>query len=196
MSHAQATVTTHHDGLGQGPWTPVAPVAGWWSRAAARLIDEVVLLLGLLPFIIGLVMLVDARGVGSTIYQSADPARETYRVTVLIGVGLMGLGGLLGIVVWVWNRVVQQGGTGQSFGKAALKIVLVSSDTGKPIGTTSAFLREITHVVDGIFAIGYLWPLWDRRNQTLADKLVGTVVTKKVGQAHDDGHTWAQRALA
>ena len=37
MSQAQATFT-HHDELGRGAWTPVA---GWWSRVAARLIDEV-----------------------------------------------------------------------------------------------------------------------------------------------------------
>ena len=196
MSQAQATVTARYDGFAVGPWTPVPPVASWWSRAAARLIDEAVLVVGMLPFVIGLVMLVDAKGAGATIYQSADPARDTYRVTVLIGIGLMGLGGLLGILVWVWNRVVQQGGTGQSIGKAALKIALVSAATGKPIGTSSAFLREITHAVDGIFAIGYLWPLWDRRNQTLADKLVGTVVARKVGQSEHDGRSWAQRALA
>jgi uncharacterized RDD family membrane protein YckC len=31
--------------------------------------------------------------------------------------------------------------------------------------------------VDAIpFFIGFLWPLWDRRRQTFADKLLGTVV--------------------
>jgi uncharacterized RDD family membrane protein YckC len=196
MSQAQATqatVTTHLDGFGRGTWTPVA---GWWARVAARLIDEVVQILGMLPYVIGLVMLLEAKNAGATIYQSADPARQTDRVAVLVGLGLMGLGGILSMVVWVWNRVVQQGRTGQSIGKAAMKIVLVSASTGKPIGAGSAFIREVAHIADGIFYVGYLWPLWDRRKQTWADKLVGTVVAKDVRPAQSDGPTWAQRALA
>ena len=193
MSQAQAAVTTQQHEFGRGTWTPVA---GWWLRVAARLIDEVVQILGMLPYLIGLVMLLDAKGSGATVYQSADPTRQTDRVTVLIGLGLMGLGGILSMVIWVWNRVVQQGRTGQSIGKAAMKIVLVSSRTGTPIGAGSAFVREIVHVVDGSLYIGYLWPLWDRRKQTLADKLVGTVVAKDVRQPQSDGPTWAQRALA
>jgi hypothetical protein len=41
-----------------------------------------------------------------------------------------------------------------------------------------AFGREIAHVLDGAVYIGYLWPLWDRLNQTFADKIVGSVVVR------------------
>lgn len=146
MSQVQATFT-HHDQLGRGTWTPLA---GFWVRVAASLIDAFVQLLGMLPYLIGLVMLIEAKGAGANIYQSADPTRQADRVTVLTGVGLMVLGGILSMVIWVWNRVVQQGRTGQSIGKAALGIVLVSARTGTPIGAGSAFLREVVHyVVDG-----------------------------------------------
>lgn len=193
MSQVQATFT-HHDQLGRGTWTPLA---GFWVRVAASLIDAFVQLLGMLPYLIGLVMLIEARGAGANIYQSADPTRQADRVTVLTGVGLMVLGGILSMVIWVWNRVVQQGRTGQSIGKAALGIVLVSARTGTPIGAGSAFLREVVHyVVDGLVFIGYLWPLWDRRKQTLGDKVVGTVVAKDVRRPQSDEPTWAQRALA
>jgi uncharacterized RDD family membrane protein YckC len=190
---AQATSTIHHDQFGRGTWTPLA---GWWSRVAAQLIDGCIQLLGMLPYFIGLVMLVEAQGAGASIYQTADPTRQADRVTVLTGVGLMVLGGVLSMVIWVWNRVVQQGRTGQSIGKAAMGIVLVSARTGNPIGAGSAFIREIAHMfIDGTFYIGYLWPLWDRRRQTLGDKLVGTVVAQQPRRAQSDEPTWAQRAL-
>ncbi|SDP44726.1 Uncharacterized membrane protein YckC, RDD family [Pedococcus dokdonensis] len=196
MTQAQASFTTH-DQLGRGTWTPVA---GWWTRVAARIIDELVQLVGMLPYIIGLVMLMDAQGLtaGDAVspYGTVQPVRPVDQATLLISVGLMGLGGILSLVIWIWNRVVQTGRTGQSIGKAAMKIVLVSSTTGRPIGGGMAFVREIAHVLDGFFYIGYLWPLWDGRKQTFADKLVGTVVAKDVRQAQSDEPTWAQRALA
>ena len=37
-------------------------------------------------------------------------------------------------------------------------------------------LREIAHAVDAaIFYVGYLFPLWDAKRQTLADKMLATV---------------------
>ena len=192
MSQAQATSTAHHQDFGRGTWTPPA---GWWTRVAARLIDELVQLVGSLPYITGLVMLLGLQSSGATIYQSVDPARQTDHVTVIAGLGLMTLGGILSLVIWIWNRVVHQGRTGQTIGKAAMKIVLVSATTGKPIGSASALAREIAHLADGIFFIGYLRPLWDARRQTLADKIFGTVVAPGVLRAHFEEPNRTQRAL-
>lgn len=37
-------------------------------------------------------------------------------------------------------------------------------------------VRQIAHIVDGIIRyVGYLFPLWDPRRQTLADKIMSTV---------------------
>jgi uncharacterized RDD family membrane protein YckC len=75
-----------------------------------------------------------------------------------------------------WNRWIQ-GGQGQTIGKKMLNIKLVSEETGQPIGTMNAFLRDLCHFVDGIICdIGYLFPLWDPKRQTLADKIMKTVV--------------------
>ncbi|WP_238176989.1 RDD family protein [Kribbella sp. VKM Ac-2566] len=42
-----------------------------------------------------------------------------------------------------------------------------------------ALLRQLTHSIDGFACyIGYLWPLWDRRRQTFADKINNTYVIK------------------
>jgi uncharacterized RDD family membrane protein YckC len=84
---------------------------------------------------------------------------------------------ILGIAVLAYNRWFQAGKTGQSWGKKALNIRLVNEQTGQPIGAGMAFLRDICHIVDGIICyIGFLFPLWDAKKQTIADKIVKTLV--------------------
>ncbi|MEV4626377.1 RDD family protein [Micromonospora sp. NPDC049523] len=86
---------------------------------------------------------------------------------------------LLGLAVHVYNRWIQAGKTGRSWGKQALGISLVAEATGQPIGAGKAFLRDLAHIVDGIICyIGYLFPIWDAKRQTLADKIMSTVVVK------------------
>ncbi len=88
------------------------------------------------------------------------------------------------VVVWLlsfayqlWNRGYRQGTTGQSIGKSVMKIKLVSAATGRPIGFGMALVRDIAHVADAIICyVGFLFPLWDAKRQTLADKLISTVV--------------------
>lgn len=85
---------------------------------------------------------------------------------------------LLASLGWtIYNRWYQGGTTGQSLGKKVPYIRLVSEETGQPIGPLMAFMRDICHVVDGVICyIGFLFPLWDTNRQTLADKIVRTVV--------------------
>lgn len=76
----------------------------------------------------------------------------------------------------IWNRWIL-GGQGQSIGKKVMKIRLVSEETGQPIGTLNAFIRDICHFVDAIICyVGFLFPLWDAKRQTIADKIMKTVV--------------------
>ena len=95
-----------------------------------------------------------------------------YRVFVVyLLVGLASLG-------WtIYNRWYQAGTTGQSLGKKVLHLRLVSEETGQPIGMLMAFVRDICHIVDAIICyVGFLFPLWDAKRQTIADKIVRTVV--------------------
>jgi uncharacterized RDD family membrane protein YckC len=101
----------------------------------------------------------------------------------LDAVGILYLVGGLGWVAWIgwsiYNRWIQQGNTGQSLGKRIAKIKLVRADNGQPVGTGVAFLRDLAHFVDNVICyVGWLWPLWDDKAQTLADKIVGTVVVQ------------------
>jgi uncharacterized RDD family membrane protein YckC len=53
---------------------------------------------------------------------------------------------------------------------------VVSEQTGQPIGFGLSVVRQIAHIVDSIICyIGFLWPLWDPKRQTLADKIMRTV---------------------
>lgn len=84
---------------------------------------------------------------------------------------------VLALVWLIYNRWIL-GGQGASIGKKALGLRLIKEQTGQPIGAGMAFARDLAHIVDTIICyIGYLFPLWDAKRQTLADKIVGTVVT-------------------
>jgi uncharacterized RDD family membrane protein YckC len=78
---------------------------------------------------------------------------------------------------WIYNRCIQAGRTGQSLGKKTLHLRLISEKTGEPIGAGMAFARDVCHILDSLACyIGWLFPLWDAKRQTFADKIVGTVV--------------------
>lgn len=54
---------------------------------------------------------------------------------------------------------------------------LISEATGEPIGAGMAFVRDICHILDSLACyIGFLFPLWDAKRQTFADKIIHTVV--------------------
>ena len=93
------------------------------------------------------------------------------------GIGLIFYLAALG---WIgYNRWYRAGRTGQSLGKSATNVRLISEQTGAPIGGAMAFLRDLAHFVDAIICYaGFLFPLWDSKRQTLADKLAHTVVVK------------------
>jgi uncharacterized RDD family membrane protein YckC len=76
-----------------------------------------------------------------------------------------------------WNQVWRQGRTGSSLGKSAVRIKVVSESTGQPIGAGMMFLRALCHILDALPCyVGFLWPLWDQKRQTFADKIMSTVV--------------------
>jgi uncharacterized RDD family membrane protein YckC len=135
-----------------GYGAPALNYAGWPQRVGAFLIDA----LCVAPFSI----------LASVLGQKDGGLNALYFVFLL-----------LGLVVQGYNRWFQQGKTGQSWGKKALGIRLVSESTGQPIGAGMAFVRDIAHFLDGLPCyIGYLWPLWDAKKQTFADKILKTVV--------------------
>ncbi|MHA6796700.1 RDD family protein [Pseudonocardia bannensis] len=79
----------------------------------------------------------------------------------------------------VWNSGYRQGTTGQSIGKKVVGTRLLLATTGRPVGFGLAVGRQLAHVLDGLpFYLGYLWPIWDERRQTFADKVCNTLVVR------------------
>ena len=96
--------------------------------------------------------------------QPSGASAAVFYVTLLLSLGIN-----------IWNRWFKQGTTGQSIGKQVLGLKLLREADGQPIGPLMAFVRDICHILDGFCFIGYLFPLWDAKRQTLADKIMTTV---------------------
>jgi uncharacterized RDD family membrane protein YckC len=146
----------YYGGAPSGP-----PLASWIQRVGAYLLDSFIVL----PFtILAAVLLPKADASGNVSGGFLPLALLLYA---------------LAVAVQVYNRWYK-GGQGQSLGKQVLGLTLIGERTGQPIGMGMAFVRDLAHFVDGIICyIGYLFPLWDQKRQTIADKLVGTVVTSR-----------------
>jgi uncharacterized RDD family membrane protein YckC len=146
--------------------------AGWFTRVGAYLIDYICGALAGLPAIVGYVILV----ANTTTTTNPDGTTTTdYSGSVGVPLVLILIGAVTGIAFFVWNICIRQGRTGASVGKSVLAIRLVNSDL-QPIGAGWSFLRYLLHILDGICYIGYLWPIWDSRKQTFADKIMNTFV--------------------
>jgi hypothetical protein len=112
---------------------------------------------------------------------------------VAIGVAIGDVGLLIALVGYVFGIAagirmwIQRGHLGYDVGDAVLGQRLVSQETGRQLGSgMTVFIRQLAHILDSIPCyIGYLWPLWDQRRQTFADKVMKTVVVKEATRAHE-----------
>jgi uncharacterized RDD family membrane protein YckC len=146
--------------------------AGWFTRVGAYLIDYMAGLVAGAPALIGYIVLLT----NTTTITNPDGTTTTdYSGSVALPIVLILIGAVTGIAFFVWNICIRQGRTGASVGKSVLAIRLVNADM-QPIGAGWSFLRYLLHILDGICYIGYLWPIWDSRKQTFADKIMNTFV--------------------
>lgn len=169
-------------GYGQGgyghPQGAPAAYASWFQRVGAFLIDQLIGAAALIPYYIGVAM--TAGSVETTTDPVTGQLTTTSDGTSGIALVLMFLGFVLSIAYFVWNYCIKQGRTGYTIGKGVLGIKLVKQDTGQPMGAGLSFVRQIAHIVDALPCyLGYLWPLWDSKRQTFADKIMSTVVIEQ-----------------
>ncbi|HEX2375163.1 MAG TPA: RDD family protein [Actinomycetota bacterium] len=151
----------------QGGYVPDQPgyymgrtLANWPQRVGAYLIDY---LIAAIPAFIAVLL-----------FSGTDPGE-----TPSAGAGLVAfLLYLVSLGIWLYNRAIMMGRTGQSWGKQVLNLRLVRMADGQPMGGGMCFLRDLLHILDALFCyIGFLWPIWDARRQCLfSDKIVNTVV--------------------
>ena len=71
------------------------------------------------------------------------------------------------------------GTTGQTPGRRVMGTSVRRDSDGQFIGIGTGIGREILHILDFLpLLLGFLWPIWDKKNQTFADKIVKSVVIK------------------
>lgn len=143
-------------GAGVGPGG--RPLASWGKRALGALID-IVLPMIVLSIIWSRVFPTQFDVSNNRVnYQQQGPSAL---LTWLI----------LGLLLAALN-----GKTGMTPGRKVAKTQLVGED-GVPLGFGKNFLRTFAHIIDQfICCIGFLFPLWDKNRQTLADKIVKSYV--------------------
>jgi uncharacterized RDD family membrane protein YckC len=152
---------------------PTDSYTPWLTRVLAFLIDYApVLVVYGIAFVISMVTQHESC---VTSPYSGMPA-YCYQEESTIGVLVNWLAYLAIAAYVVWNYGYKQGTTGSSIGKSIMKFKVVSETTGEPLGFGMSLVRQIAHFVDAIICyVGFLFPLWDKKRQTLADKIMTTV---------------------
>nr|WSY52373.1 RDD family protein [Streptomyces sp. NBC_00886] len=138
-----------YPGYQQAGYGATPPYANWGQRFLGTLVDGLVFLV---PYILVIV------GRGNT--------------------ALTAIGGILILGLAIW-QLIREGRTGQTVGKQALGIRLVRESDGQPLGVGMAFVRRLAHFLDSLACyLGWLWPAWDAKRQTFADKICGSIVIR------------------
>ncbi len=154
------------DGLSE--YGPDAPTyALWGMRTRAFMFDLLV------TFAFPLTMAI----VAAIVHEATTgPNGETSRYLDFLEV-VPFLSGAMIVGLWVWNRVLRQGRTGQSLGKSLLRLQVVDHHVRRTIGPGRTLLRELCHVLDLFLYLGFLRPLWHVQRKTFADQLAQSIVT-------------------
>lgn len=134
--------------------TDSARPASWPARAGAFALD---VLVGLAVF------------ATLVLVAWSTPQREWLWWVTVLGAAAV----LLAVAV---NRLLLPALTGWSMGRALFGIAVVGRD-GARVGPWRLLARDAAHLIDtAALLLGWLWPLWDRRNRTVADIVARTEV--------------------
>lgn len=165
-------------GYGYGAPPPATPYgqpayeyASWGQRAVATLWDWLYLWPGLIPLLVGYVLIFAAAG--SSDSGGSGALGAVAAVLIIVAVVLL----LWRLIV---NYMLDQGRTGYTYGKRKVGIRTVKEQTGQPAGVGLAVARYFLHsLINQACYLDYLWPLWDTKRQTLTDKILTTVVVNQ-----------------
>ncbi len=147
------------------PPAPATAYASWGRRAVALVLDVVVVFGG----IVGLYVFAWALGGYDA---ESDTLADSWAVAYVPLI-------FLGPPAYFWFLTARYGAT---LGKLAMGIRVRRSEDNGPVGYMRALGRVGSWVLLAVFTLAlllsYLWPLWDPRNQTLADKMASTLVLR------------------
>jgi uncharacterized RDD family membrane protein YckC len=160
-----------------GPTAPFgAPLASWWQRVGAAVLDSVVTGIPL-----GILNIVVNRTLGTDhVVVTGDRAHFVHS---LEGAPHVILILLFAVLVGGYMTHYNGSGNGQTIGNRAPGIAVRDVDTGEVIGLRRAAIRwavravlYLCFVLPGI--VNDLFPLWDPKRQTLADKAARSVMIR------------------
>jgi uncharacterized RDD family membrane protein YckC len=136
---------------------PKPDYATFWQRAAALLVDWLIVVVIAMPII------VVAFGAA---YFSLDPVRRSGDLAIALVVG--------GLIVGFWRYC------GATPGKLAVGIKIVDANTGGVPSTGRLVIRLLCYLLSAApFYLGFLWAAIDRRKQAWHDKIAGTIVIQE-----------------
>jgi uncharacterized RDD family membrane protein YckC len=134
---------------------PQEALAGFWVRLGGAIIDGI--LIGVVASIIEAILGIE---------RDMTTATAAYSWVQLI---------LSGAYFTYFHATA----AGQTVGNRALGIRVLDADSGGSLTYGRAFVRFLVSYVSGlVLLIGYLWMLWDSRNQTWHDKVANSLVVK------------------
>ncbi len=136
------------------------PLANFWQRLLGRILDS----LNVFVLYIGYTLFV------SFLLTATNVADDAPIASLLATVGLL---------VFLGLQVYWEGKGGSPF-RRGYGAVIVDATTGQPIGVPRAIVRILVANISLVaFGLGYLWMLWDPKNQTWHDKAARTLVVKR-----------------
>jgi len=138
-------------------------LAGWGRRASALLVDWLLLIAVIVAIAVWTLTTTD---------PVTDEPGDVQAVVLFLAL-------LFLPSTYQWLMV---GTWGQTLGKMALGARVVRGEDAGRVGYARSCGRVASAWVLGVFVfpllLAYLWPLWDKRNQTLYDKMVNTIVVR------------------
>lgn len=145
--------------------------ASWGARVGGYILNYLSSLLFALPAIVAFYA-----GPREIKECTIDGQTELCKLPTSQGWAIIIALGAIGTIAFLVMYCRAVGTTGQFWGHRAASVRIVNAADGSPIGAGKAFGRYLLHVLDAIPCyLGFLWPLWDKKRQTFADKIVGTV---------------------
>ena len=150
---------------------PAMNYASWGARLGGQILNGLSSALFTLPAMISFFA-------GPREYQECeiDGQTELCKLPTSTGWAIFAILAGVGMIAFFVVYCKAVGKTGQFWGHRGAGVRIVDATTGAPIGAGRAFGRYFAHILDAVPCyLGFLWPLWDKKKQTFADKIVGTV---------------------
>ncbi|MFZ3467940.1 RDD family protein [Streptomyces sp. 4.24] len=137
------------------PGAGMPPLAHWGLRLGAHVLDMLI--------IFGPTVLLTVATAGDSEPSAGVAIFSLVATLYALGMGIF--------------QIYKEGSTGQTIGKKVVGISLRREMDGNTLGFGMAFVRKLAHFLDSFACyLGFLWPLWDAKKQTFADKVCSTVV--------------------